>query len=188
MRHRLILSLFVPLACASAAIAQTAAPAPAEAPRQSAPPAAEPANAPPPSRKTFGDWTVICNPQPGQCEADIVLQPEGQLPPVARLAFVRDSADKPTRLVAIVQANLTLQPGPEVIVDAGKANLSFSSCLNSACLADVLLTPEQLAAFRAAGRNGMMTITNAGGEQLSTAISSKGLAEALDALSPKAGQ
>ena len=154
--------------------------------------AAQAQTAPPPApaaqREIFGDWALICTVPPGasaqSCELDATLQPEAQLPPVGKLAFVRGSADKPVRLVAIVQANLTLAPGVEVAANSAVKGviLGFKSCLNSACLADADLDADAVKVFRAMTKPGRLTINNAAGEVLSLAIPSRGIDQAIDAL------
>ena len=177
MHRKLIAAVLLSLAWHSGAWAQNAAapPAPLD-------------NAPAPRRQAFGDWTLICATAPGasdqSCEADVSLQPGDQLPPVAKVAFVRGTTDKPLRLVAIVQANLTLEPGVVIAFDPGISGviLRFRSCLNTACLADAELSPDQAQSFRSLTQNGRMTIKNAGGETLSLEVPSRGLDQALDAL------
>lgn len=186
MRKKLIASVLLSLAWHSAAQAQ--APAAPVAPGEPAPQPTPLKSAPAPRRQTFGDWTLICATAPGaseeSCEADITLQPEDQLPPVAKVAFVRGTTDKPLRLVAIVQANLTIEPGVEIAFDPAKSGiiLRFRSCLNTACLADAELSADQAQSFRSPRQTGRMTIKNAGGETLSLSVPSKGLDQALDAL------
>lgn len=184
MRHSLIASALLSLAWSSAGHAQTQL-----AQGDAAPKSADAAKTSPALRKeTFGSWTLICATPPGaseeSCEVDISLQPEDQLPPVAKVAFVRGTKGNPLRLVAIVQANLTLEPGVEIRSDPGQPGvvLKFKSCLNSACLADAELTEEQAQGFRSPTHTGQLTLKNAGGEQLSLPIPAKGLDEALSAL------
>jgi invasion protein IalB len=179
MRKKLIASVLLSLAWHPAAKAQ--APAAPVVPGEPAPLA--------PRRQAFGDWTLICATAPGaseeSCEADVSLQPGDQLPPVAKVAFVRGTTtDKPLRLVAIVQANLTLEPGVVIAFDPGISGviLRFRSCLNTACLADAELSPDQAQSFRSLTQNGQMTIKNAAGETLSLEVPSRGLDQALDAL------
>ena len=178
------------------------APALAQSPEKEAPAAPKPADDKPaekPSesgaaaaaRTPLGDWVAICNAAPSRatqvCEADISLTPDGAQAPVARVAFYSEGADKPVKLVAIVQANLTLAPGVDITGDADKVkvNLSFKSCLNTACLADVMLKPEEVEAFRASRQSGRLIIVNSAGETLETKISPKGLKEALDIVAPR---
>ncbi|WP_395697301.1 invasion associated locus B family protein [Methylocella sp.] len=148
--------------------------------------AASDSSAVPAARTQLGDWVAICNAAPSaerqQCEADISLSVDAQPEPVARVAFYAEGKGQPVRLVAIVKANLMLAPGVEIAADGGKTSftLPFKSCLNSACLSDLDLTSEQVETFRASRESARLTITNAGGEKLSTQISPKGLKEALD--------
>jgi invasion protein IalB len=174
MRKKLIASILLSLAWYSAAQAQAPEPTPLKS---------EPAL----RRQAFGDWTLICATAPGaseeSCEADVSLQPGDQLPPVAKVAFLRGTTDKPLRLVAIVQANLSLDPGVEIVFDPNSGIvLRFRSCLNTACLADAELSPDQAQSLRSLRQNGRMTIKNAGGETLSLEVPSRGLDQALDAL------
>ncbi|WP_395665137.1 invasion associated locus B family protein [Methylocella sp.] len=168
------------------------APAPAspakDAPGQEAPVAD---GALPAARTPLGDWVAICNAAPSRaaqvCEADISLTPDEAKAPVARVAFFSEGAGKPVKLVAIVQANLTLAPGVEVTGDGGKVKvkLAFKSCLNMACLADAVITPEDVELFRAARESGRLIIVNSAGEKLEAKISPKGLKEALDIVAPR---
>ena len=89
-----------------------------------------------------------------------------------------------------MQANLKIEPGVEVAADAEKSGviLGFRSCLNSACLADAVLTAEQLQAFRNLKAEGRLTIKNAAGEDLSLKVPRHGLDEALEALVPQKEQ
>jgi invasion protein IalB len=147
-----------------------------------------------PKRQVFGDWSLICATPPGaaeqSCEVDATLQPDGQLPPVAKVAFVRGAKDKPARLVAIVQANLVIQPGVELAYDPAKKGvvLGFRSCLNSACLADADLSADEVQGFRSQTLPGRLTIRNAAGEELSLQVPFHGLDKALDALLAPRGQ
>jgi invasion protein IalB len=190
MRRSLTASLLFSLIWSTAGLAQT--PAPQAAP--SAPAAQAAPAAPAPKRKAFDYWVLVCATLPGAteetCEVDATLQPEAQLPPVAKLAFVRDPKSGTVRLVAIVQANLKIEPGVEVAADAEKSGvvLGFRSCLNSACLADAVLTPEQLQAFRNLKAEGRLTIKNAAGEDLSLKVPRHSLDEALEALVPQKAQ
>ena len=74
---------------------------------------------------------LVCATPPGateeSCEINATLQPEAQLPPVGKLAFVRGAKDKTVRLVAIVQANLTIAPGVEVAADPDKKGVILAS-------------------------------------------------------------
>lgn len=179
MRSSLIVFAFLPLVWSSAGQAQP----PSTLVAQN-----EAAAKPAPRKQTFGDWTLICATAPGaseeSCEADVSLQPEDQLPPVAKVAFVRAAKDKTLRLVAIVQANLTLAPGVEIASAPDKPGivLSFKSCLNSACLADAELSQEQTQDFRSQTKEGRLTVKNAAGDQLFLTVPSKGLDQALAAL------
>lgn len=147
-----------------------------------------------PRRQLFQDWVLVCATPPGateeSCEINATLQPEAQLPPVGKLAFVRGAKDKTVRLVAIVQANLTIAPGVEVAADPDKKGviLAFKSCLNSACLADAVLSADDVQTFHGLSRSGRLTIRNAGGETLSLQVPFKGLNEALDAMLAQASQ
>jgi invasion protein IalB len=178
--------LFVSFVLSAAAQAQTAAapaaPAPTEAPKTAAP-----------KKQVFDDWTLLCATPPGadapSCEVDATLQPDGQLPPVAKIAFLLGAGEKPVRLAAIVQANLTIQPGVEIAPDAAKKGviLGFKSCLNSACLADAELSAAEVQGFRGLKAPGRLTIRNAASEELSLQVPFHGLDEALDALLAQRG-
>ncbi|MEJ0095629.1 MAG: invasion associated locus B family protein [Methylocella sp.] len=154
--------------------------------------ASKPAETPPSGSggkaKIFGEWALICGAAPGSseeiCEIDATLRADTQSPPVAKVAFVRGAKDQPSRLVAIIVANLTLEPGVEIASEPDKAGviLTFKSCLNDACLADVNLTADQLRGFHSRTKSGRLTIKDAAGEPLSLAVPVRGLDEALDAL------
>jgi invasion protein IalB len=184
MRRSLTASLLFSLVWSAAGQAQTPAPqaAPSAPAAQSAPSAAAP------KQKVFNSWLMVCATPPGaaeeSCEIDATLQPDSGLPPVAKVAFVRSAKDQTVRLVAIVQANLTIQPGVEVAFDPAKSGvvLGFRSCLNSACLADAILSADELQSFRSVAQDGSLTIKNAAGETLSVKVPHLGLDRALDAL------
>jgi invasion protein IalB len=189
MRRSLTASLLFSLVWSASGQAQTPAPQSApSAPAQSAPSAAAP------KQKVFNSWLMVCATPPGateeSCEVDATLQPDGGLPPVAKVAFVRNAKDQSVRLVAIVQANLTIQPGVEVAFDPVKSGvtLGFRSCLNSACLADAVLSADELQSFRSVEQEGRLTIKNAAGESLSLTVPHLGLNRALDALLTAQGQ
>lgn len=190
MRRSLTASLLFALAWSNAGQAQTPAP---EA-GQSAPPATAAPTNPTVKKKLFDYWTLICTTPAGSteetCEVDATLQPEAQLPPVAKIAFVRNPKDQTVRLVAIIQANLKIEPGVEIAADPNKGGvvLGFRSCLNSACLADAVLSGDDLQKFRSLTREGRLTIRNAAGEPLSLNIPRHGLDEALNALLAQQGQ
>jgi invasion protein IalB len=190
MRRSLTASLLFSLVWSATGLAQT--PAPQAAP--SAPAAQTAPSATAARKKVFDYWVLVCATPPGatgeSCEVDATLQPEAQLPPVAKVAFVREPNGQSVRLVAIVQANLKIEPGVEVAADPDKSGviLGFRSCLNSACLADAVLTADQLQPFRSLTREGRLTIKNAAGEDLSLKIPRHGLDEALEALLTQQGQ
>jgi invasion protein IalB len=191
MRRSLIASLLLSFAWSVAGHAQT--PAPQAVP--SAPPTQTDPNAPKTTkRQVFHSWLLVCATPPGStdetCEADATLQPDGGLPPAAKVAFVRNPKDQTVRLVAIVQGNVTIEPGVEVAADPDKNGviLGFRSCLNSACLADVVLSAEDLQHFRGLTHEGRLSIKNAAGEKLSLTIPALGLDEALNALLVAQGQ
>jgi invasion protein IalB len=191
MRRSLIASLLLSFAWSAAGLAQT--PAPQAAPN--APATQTDPNAPKTTkRQVFHSWLLICATAPGAteetCEVDATLQPDGGLPPVAKVAFVRNPKDQSVRLVAIVQGNITVQPGVEVAYNLGKSGviLGFRSCLNSACLADAVLSAEELQNFRGLTREGRLTIKNAAGETLALTVPALGLDEALNALLVGQGQ
>ncbi len=191
MRRSLIAFLLLSLVWSAAGQAQT--PAPQSAP--GAPAAQTDPNAPKTSkRQVFHSWLLICATPPGSaeetCEVDATLQPDGGLPPVAKVAFVRNPKDQSVRLVAIVAGNLTIQPGVEVAYNPDKSGvvLGFRSCLNSACLADAALSAEELQNFHGLTQDGKLTIKNAAGETLSLTIPVLGLDEALVALLTPRGQ
>jgi len=179
--------LLLPHAWSVAAQAQTPVPQAGQSP----PPAQA---APALKKKIFDYWTLVCATPPGAteetCEVDAALQPEAQLPPVAKVAFVRDPKGQTVRLVAIVQANLKIEPGVEVAADPEKSGvvLGFRSCLNSACLADAVLSADELQKFRSLKSEGRLTIKTAAGEELSLKIPRHGLDEAIEALLTQQGQ
>ena len=123
MRRSLTASLLLALAWSTAGQAQTPAP---QAPSAPAAP-----GAPAPKKKVFDYWVLVCATPAGAtaetCEVDATLQPEAQLPPVAKIAFVREPDGEAVRLVAIVQANLKIEPGVEVAADPEKSGVILGS-------------------------------------------------------------
>jgi invasion protein IalB len=187
MSRSLIVAIALPLLGYSTAYAQTQAPQVEQS--DSAPKTADaPQDAPGNKVRMFGDWALVCGGVPGStdetCEVDATLRPDTLSPPVAKIAFVRGAKDEAPRIVAIVAANLTLEPGVEIANDSNKEGviLAFKSCLNDACLADLTLTADQLQSFRSMRQVGRLQIKNAGGQPLSLKVPFAGLSQALDAL------
>ena len=135
----------------------------------------------------FGDWSIICGaPAAGSnersCEVDTTLTVRGQTAPIARIAFVRQAKDKPTRIVALVPVNVTIASGVKIESDPGKSgvNLTFKSCVPAACIADGDTSKEQVQGFRTQSKAGQITFADASGKTASLQFSLHGLDQALN--------
>ncbi len=175
-------AIIVGLISSTAIQAQTRSPEPKPGEAQKAQP-----GTPDTTSETFGDWAVVCGSPPGGagerlCEVDATLTVRGQPGPVAKIAFARQSKDKPTRIVALVPVNVSFRKGVRIDFEPGKSgvDLAFKSCVPAACIAEAELTREQLQTFRAPPQSGQISFEDAAGKPASLQFSYKGLDQALD--------
>ncbi len=138
---------------------------------------------------TYGDWAVICVAPPAgssdrSCEVDSTLTIRGQTAPFARIAFLRQAKDKPTRITALVPVNVSIAPGVKVESNPGKSEikLPFKSCVPAACIAEAELSKDELQAFRVPAKPaGQLTLVDASGKSATLQFSLHGIDQALDA-------
>jgi len=179
------------LAQRSRAQPPAAAPSPPRAPGAPAPAAPPAANEPQRTTATFGDWTLRCTrvqEQPQTCQVDQVLSDKGQT--VAQTVFTRPHPGDPLRLNFAVQVNVTLTPpvvvGVEGETGVAPIELTWRRCVPTACIADAILTDEQVKQLRARTENARIQLQDSNGRQVALPLAPRGLAQALDALAKEA--
>jgi invasion protein IalB len=162
-------------------------------------PAARPPAAPPPAASdpqrttaTFGDWTLRCTRQqngPQTCQVDQVLSDKGQS--VAQTVFTRPRPGDPLRLNFAVQVNVTLTSPPLLVGAEGETGatpieLTWRRCVPTACIADAIISEEQLKQLRARAENGRIQLQDSAGRAVTLPFGPRGLGQALDALAKEA--
>jgi invasion protein IalB len=168
--------------------AVTAEPAsPAGAPRLAV--TAEPEN----TTASFGDWTLRCQrvaegaQSKRMCEVVQILRtqgPQGQQLTFAQIALGYPLADQPMRLVVMLPVSVSFPSVANIATDEKDTGteLAWSRCLPTGCYAESQVKNDMLLRWRAFGEPGRLTFKDAAGREVRTAISYRGVAQALDAL------
>jgi invasion protein IalB len=168
----------------------------AQLPKSTAPTTAAKVEAPSPvdaepssTLANFGDWSLRCQ-RLGNgtethrvCEVTQQIRAQNEQDPVAELAIGRLKKPDPLRLTIVLPVNITISSPPRFSAE-GKVpelpDLGWRKCLPGGCIADALLKDDVLHRWTA---QASLTWTNAAGRDLAIGLSSRGLAQALDALS-----
>lgn len=163
--------------------------APASAQRPQAParpgaPAVVP-NEPQRTTATFADWTLRCvRPEgvPPACEVTQTIYDKSNA--VAQTAIGRPTKTDALRLTILVPSNVQLTTPPKFQPGDTDAalDLTWRRCLPAGCLADVVLTDDDLKRLRARTENGRIVFQDGTGHDTVIPFAPKGLGPALDAL------
>jgi invasion protein IalB len=190
-RHR---ARKAPVTCAVALLASLAFPAAAQTP---APPAPAPSSAPAvsatPERTTasFGDWTLRCErpatPVGAQrvCEIAQSIQLQGQQGPIAQLAIGRLQKSDPLKLTIVLPTNVTLTSTAKFAAEDKEGQLVegvWQRCIPGGCFVDAPLRDDMLRRLRARTEPGRIEFRDASGQEIRLPFSTRGIAQALDAL------
>jgi invasion protein IalB len=169
-----------------AAIAQTA-PAPAPAP----PPAPAVSATPERTTASFGDWTLRCErpatPVGAQriCEIAQSIQLQGQQGPIAQLAIGRLQKSDPLKLTIVLPTNVTLTATAKFAAEDKDGQLVdgvWQRCIPGGCFVDAPLRDDMLRRLRARTEPGRIEFRDAAGQEIRLPFSTRGIAQALDAL------
>jgi invasion protein IalB len=116
------------------------------------------------------------------CEVTQTVYDKSQA--VAQTALGRPGRGEAMRLTILVPPNLTLSTPPRLVgADNEPAvELSWRRCVPAGCLADAILTEEQVKRLRARTENGRVTFQDGAGREAAIPFAPRGLAPALDAL------
>jgi invasion protein IalB len=140
---------------------------------------------------SFGDWVLRCQ-RLGKgsetqrvCEVAQQIRAQDHQNAVAELAIGRLKKADPLRLTVVLPVNVTLSNPPSFSAD-GKVleplDLGWRKCLPGGCIADALLNDDVLRRWKTQTSAGRIAWTDAAGGALAIGLSSRGLAQALDAL------
>lgn len=175
------------LAAASPAWAQQRPAAPPPAAPPAAPAAPTPAT-PQRTSATYGDWVLRCEtrtaPATGRgCELLQSIQDQrGQA--VAQFALGRIQREDPARLVILIPSNITVAVPMRLNLADGAAPIPvvLKACGPRGCVADTELSPALLTRMRARENQGQLQYRDALNAEVALPFSTRGLAQALDAL------
>jgi invasion protein IalB len=139
------------------------------------------------STATYDDWTLVCiMPSEGRKSCEIVHTQvaQGQSEPVGQVAISRPAKDQPTKIFLQVPPNVWLQNGATFVFDDKVPGLiaTFQWCAPSRCLAEADLPTAAIAKMRARTEPGKVEYKEATQRDVSTPVSFKGFAAALDAM------
>jgi invasion protein IalB len=137
-------------------------------------------------KNTFGDWQLRCETPPGakaeQCALVQNVAAEDR-PSMTLLVIVLKTADAKTRLLRVVAPLGVLLPSQLGLriddVDIGRA--SFVRCLNSGCVAEVVMEPALLDQFRN-GQQATFIVFQTPEEGIGIPVSLNGFGPGYDAL------
>jgi invasion protein IalB len=150
---------------------------------------AEPEN----TTATFGDWTLRCQ-RVGEgaqskrtCEVVQILRTQGQQGQqvtFAQIALGHPSAGQPMRLVVMLPVSVSFPSVANIATDEKDSgtDLAWSRCVPNSCFAESQVKDDMLLRWRAFGELGRLTFKDAAGREIRTAVSYRGVAQALDAL------
>jgi len=144
--------------------------------------------------QTFGDWTVRCqqveNTGAGSrvCEVVILIQLKGQQNPIAKVAIGHPKSGAGLFASAVLPTNISL-PSSVQLTGANTAstlNLPWASCVGGGCFARAEIPNATLKAWRGTSKPLKLTFRDAAKQEIGLPISTRGLAQALDALGKEA--
>jgi invasion protein IalB len=159
---------------ACAILAAAAAPAVAQAPRQ--------------TTATYDDWIVRCETQAGPpqvkiCEMVQYTQVQGQ-GVVSQVAVGRPVKGQPVKVVVQVPSGVWLPTGVKLVAGSPETAMPavFKRCVPAGCFADVDLNDDTVRKFRAMSQPGQLQFKDGTMKDVSLPLSFKGFGTALDAL------
>jgi invasion protein IalB len=173
---------------ATAQLPAFAGPTPVAKPEPPRPIDAEPTS----SSANFGDWALRCQrlgdvtERANVCEVAQQIRAQDQQNPVAELAVGRLKEADPLRLTIVLPVNVTFSNPPTFSADdkmLAPLKLDWQKCLPGGCIADAILKDDLLGHWKTQTSTGRITWTDASGRDLAIGVSSRGLVQALDALS-----
>lgn len=140
---------------------------------------------------TFGDWTLRCERLSNDqrvCEAAtaIMATAQGQSGPIAQVAIGRPVPHEPLRITLVLPANVGLGSPPRLA--AGEtaralAELSWRRCLPGACYADTAIDDAALNELKARQEPARLSYRDGAEREIALSLSTRGLAQSLEALS-----
>jgi invasion protein IalB len=160
------------------------------------------ADAPPPvsaepqnTSATYGDWILRCSraaegdKEVRVCEVYLPfqIQAQGQTAPLGQLAIgrVTTNTKDPLHVTFIVNPNVSFPSDVKLVTDdkdAQPVTLSWSMCTPTACRADGEFKDDLLKRWKALTANGKLVFKASTGQLVPIPVSTRGLAQALDAL------
>lgn len=135
--------------------------------------------------ETYGDWVMRCRPGGGEkrCELTQTIIIQGQPNPIAMIAFGRDKAGEPLRIVVQLPVNVTFEGGVRAaLADGAGADLAFRRCTPVGCFADARLDEATVGQFSRQTSPGRIKFKDAAEREVSLPISLKGVSMAIEAL------
>ena len=151
----------------------------------------QPADAQAPQRTTavYEDWVISCAVPPGQgtpksCEMVHSQRIQGQPNPVGQITISLPAKPGPFRIFFQVPPNVWIQGGVKFVFDANAQAIvaPFRWCVSERCLADADLPEALVTRMRARTNPGRVEFKEASQRDVSTPVSFKGFAPALDAI------
>jgi invasion protein IalB len=134
---------------------------------------------------TFGDWSVACiQPAngPKTCELAHTIVAEGQQNPVGQINISRANKIEPYKVIIQIPPNVWLAAGVRLVFDekAPAIPATLRWCINTRCRADADLTDTSIKAMRRRTEPGSVQYKEATERDVSTPVSFRGFAQALD--------
>jgi len=187
-RHacRILALMFFSTAFGACPSAQQKAPAGRDVARGPASPAAAATAEADVTTAAFGDWVLRCVKQSDDakagraCEVVHQVAVEGQTGPILQLAIGGVKSEQ-RQLVIVLPANVLLTRAPEIVLQNQTATLTtiWRRCLPGACFADVDYSDK----MSLQDQGGVVRFTDASNRAVEVPFSTRGLRQALDALS-----
>ena len=162
-------------------------------------PAAFAADAPPPvgaepqnTSATYGDWILRCSrTAEGKNACELIepfqMQAQGQSQPIGQLAIGHRTANakEPMHVTFLITPGISFPSDVKLMSDDKDTQpvvLDWSSCAPSICRADGEFKDDQLKRWKALTANGKLIFKLTNGQPFTIPVSTRGLAQALDAL------
>jgi invasion protein IalB len=137
---------------------------------------------------TYGDWTLRCS-RTGDaarvCEVALAFQLQGQQSPFAQLAIGHVAAKDPMHATFLVTPNVAFPSNVKLSADdkdTQPVELNWATCIAAACRADGEFKDDQLKRWKALAAPAKLQFKDSTGRELAIPVSTRGLAQALDAL------
>jgi invasion protein IalB len=164
------------------------------------PPAATPSSTPPAAAPvqttaTYGDWTLRCvrlgeaANSPRGCEVVQSLALRGQQQPFAQVALGIAAKGEPLRFSIVVPLSVSFALAPQLKEgDTSLLGLAWRRCAPTGCFADGQLSADMLQKLRARTEPFQLGYRDAADQDVTLAISPRGLVQSLDALAKEDAQ